>query len=440
MNDLDWARTDEGKQVAFRVYSDSPGEPLVYLPGLLYSIESILEDPPYARLIDRLAEIGPLVLVERQGIAASDPLDTTRDVWDQWSDDVVAVLDHLAIDRASVVSSMVGATIALETALRFPDRIASVVALHPLLPGASADGRDRMLKVVDRDVDGLDELTLAAPSRVREQGFVEWFTHVGRMAASPNSATQFWEAVSRPSGLATRLEAMQTSAMLVCRRGYRDYPGGAQGLAELAARMPTARAVTLDGDDGIVNAGDIDGLVFEIGEFLRGEHRVSSASRPLVSLLFTDIVDSTVSARSVGDADWRAVLDHHDDVIDRSVRRFGGVMVKATGDGALTIFDTPSRALQCAVALRTRLRELGLVVRMGVHLGEIERRGDDVAGLAVHLAARVMAAAGGGQILASAAVPLATLGGGFTFEPSGSRRLKGFDDEFELFRLAETGS
>ena len=156
-----------------------------------------------------------------------------------------------------------------------------------------------------------------------------------------------------------------------------------------------------------------------------------------MSVLFTDLVGSTATARSMGDTDWRTVLDHHDRLIDRTVRRYGGTMVKATGDGALTIFDAPSRALHCAVALREQLARFGLQVRMGVHLGEIERRGDDVAGVAVHLTSRVMSAGNAGDILTTAAVPLATLGGGFTFESRGQHELKGFDDTFELFRLFE---
>ncbi len=439
MDDLDYATTRDGKHVAFRVFSRGPGEPLLYLPGLLYSIESILEDPPYARLINGLAELRPLVLVERQGVAASDPLDATKDVWQQWAANVVAVLDHLGVERASLVSYAVGASIALETAIRFPGRVSSVVALHPVVIRAEADQREsrsRMLKVVDRDSGaGRDELALSAPSRASERGFVDWFVRVGRMAASPGAAAHFWEVVSQPSGLRDRVADIEAPVMLLCRRGYSDYSIGAQGLSEMADRIPNGRLIVLDGADGLANAGDVDGLVFEIAEFLVGDQHSTKPSRPVVSLLFTDLVGSTATARSMGDADWRKVLDHHDRLIDGAVRRYGGTMVKATGDGALTTFDSPSRALQCALALREQLGGVGLGVRMGVHLGEIEGRGADVAGVAVHLAARVMALATAGDILTTAAVPLATMGGGFTFQSCGHHRLKGFDEEFELFRL-----
>ncbi len=440
MEDLEYATTSDGQHVAFRVYSGGPGKPLLYLPGLLYSIESILEDPPYARLINGLAELRPLVLVERRGVAASDPLDYSQDVWEQWVADVVAVVDQLGAERASMIGSFFGANIALETAVRFPDRVASVIALHPRLFPPDTDHeavRDRMLKVVDRHADaGRNELALAAPTRVSEPGFADWFVRVGRMAASPSSATQFWEAASRPSSLRARVGAIEAPVLLLCRRDYADL-GGVDDLTKIAAEIPAGRCVVLEGADGLVNAGDVDGLVFEVAEFLLGERHSATTLRPVVSVLFTDVVGSTATARSMGDTGWRIVLDHHDRLIDRTVRRYGGAMVKATGDGALTIFDAPSRALHCAVALREQLAVLGLQVRFGVHLGEIERRGDDVAGVAVHLSSRVMSVGNAGDILTTAAVPLATLGGGFTFESRGQHVLKGFDDMFELYRLVE---
>ena len=286
---------------------------------------------------------------------------------------------------------------------------------------------------------GRDELTLAAPSRAADPGFVDWFVRAGRMAATPSSAAQFWEAMAEPTGLRERVGAIEAPVLLVGRRDFADFPGGAEDLVEVAGRIPDGRCVVLDGADGLVNSGDVDGLVFEVAEFLGGEPHAARTARPMASLLFTDLVGSTATARSMGDADWRTVLDHHDRLIDRTVRRYGGTMVKATGDGALIVFEAPSRALQCAIALRAQLGDVGLGVRMGVHLGEIEGRGADVAGLAVHLAARVMSAAAEGEILTTAAVPLATLGSGLMFESWGSHELKGFEQEFELFRVVEEG-
>jgi len=439
VTELDYATTPEGRQVAFRTLSSGPGEPLLYLPGLLYSIESVLEDPPYARLINGLAELRPLVLVERRGISASDPVDWSGDVWEQWALDIVAVLDHLGAKHASLMSYLVGANVALEAAARFPNRVSSVVALHPVgLVSDAGDGEmhSRMSKVVERDPDAArNEMVSAFPSRAHDSGFVDWFKRIGRTAASPRTAAQFWAAVMRPTDLRVRLDDITAPVMLLCRRNYGDLSGGVEGLGEVATALPSGRLVVLDGADGLINAGDIDGLLFEVAEFLSDEQRTAKPSRPVAAVLFTDLVGSTEAVRSMGDADWRRVLDNHDRLIDRTVRRHGGTMVKATGDGALTTFDSPSRALRCASEVRSQLAGLELGVRMGVHLGELEGRGEDVAGVAVHLAARIMSMATTGQILVSAAIPLATMGGGFTFQTCGQHQLKGFDQEFEVFEF-----
>jgi class 3 adenylate cyclase len=443
VRDLEYATAGDGTQVAFRVHSSGAGEPILYLPGLLYSIESIFEDPPYAQLINALGELRPLVLVERRGVGASDPLDPSRDVWEQWSLDVVAVLDQLDIERACLIGSIYGADIALQTASRFPSRVASVVAVHPLshLEGFNDDDtRERMSEVVGRAPDaGYRELALAIPSRVHDQGLVDWFVRVGRLGASPKAALEFWSSIMRPNDLRARLGGIEAPVMLIQRR---DYTGGlpeiVEAQREAAARIPKGHLVVLEGADLVVNAGDIDALVFEVAEFLAVGRGVSAPTRPLATLLFTDLVGSTEAVRRRGDNDWRSVLDQHDRLIDRTVRRHGGTMVKATGDGALITFISPSRALRSAVALREQLASLQLQVRVGLHLGEIEGRRDDVAGIAVHLAARVMSMATAGQILTTAALPLATMGGGFTFESRGHHQMKGFAQPFEIYELLTT--
>lgn len=444
MPDLDYATTLDGKQVAFRSYSSGPGEPLIYLPGLLYSIESICEDPPYARLINGLAELRPLVLVERRGVGASDPVAWSDDVWEQWAADVIAVLDRLGVERASIASYAVGANIALQTAARFPNRVAQVVALHPLLLARDLGddaSQARLSRMVDRDPDsGYREMVAACPSRVHDPGFVDWFIHVGRLAASPSAATQFWAAVSAPNDLRDRLDTIEASVLLLCRRDYVDLPDGVEGFREGAARVPNSKALILDGADLPMNAGDIDGLLFEVAEFLSDGQQAAKPLRPLAALLFTDLVASTETVRSMGDEDWRTVLDRHDRLIDETVRHCGGTVVKATGDGALATFDSPSRALRGATALRDQLAGIGRGVRIGLHVGEIEGRGADIAGVAVHLAARIMSIASPGQILTSAAVPLATMGGDTTFRSCGHHRLKGFDEEFEVFEVTGTNA
>jgi class 3 adenylate cyclase/alpha-beta hydrolase superfamily lysophospholipase len=440
VGELRYATTPDGAQVAFRALEGGNGTPIVYLPGMVYSIESIFEDAPYARFVDGLTEMAPVILLERRGIGVSDPLDPERDFYEQWVTDVVAVLDELNVDQAALLGYLIGANIALETALGHPDRVASVVAIHAMVATAGPrleEVRERNQRVVARD-DAAQQQAWAetAPSRASEPAFVDWFQRAGRLAASPRTAAALWDRVLRPGDLDERLAAAEAPVLFLNRRGYTfTMHISLAARQELADALPNGRLVVIDGDDGIPCSGDSTELLYEIAQFL--DHRdAPSATRTLTTILFTDLVDSTTSARDRGDDAWRAVLDHHDHLIERTAHRHGGRVVKTTGDGALTVFDAPTRALRCAAELRTRLADLGVGVRMGLHLGEVETRGPDVAGVAVHLAARVMGTAGDGEIITTAALPLATLGGGFSFETCGARFLKGFDDHFELFRLA----
>ena len=441
MPDLDYATTLDGKQVAFRSSSSGPGEPLIYLPGLLYSIESIFEDPLYARLVNGLAELRPLVLVERRGVGASDPVDWSADVWEQWALDVVAVLDHLGVECASIMSYAVGANIALQTAARFPNHVLNVVALHPALLARDL-GDDavqaRLSKMVDRDPDaGYREMVAACPSRVHDPGFVDWFIHVGRFRLSKCRSPVLGS--RSHNDLRDRLDNIEASVLLLCRRDYVDLPGGAEVFLEGAARVPNSTALVLDGADLPTNAGDIDGLLFEVAEFLSDGQQAAKPSRPLAALLFTDLVGSTETVRSMGDEDWRTVLDRHDQLIDETVRHCGGTVVKATGDGALATFDSPShRAARCDSAQRP----VGWYRTRSPHgaphrRGRRSRRGHCRGGRAPRRT-RIMSIASPGQILTSAAVPLATMGGDTTFQSCGQHRLKGFDEEFEIFEVMRT--
>lgn len=437
---LRYATTPDGAQVCFRVVPGGPGAPLVYLPGLLYSIESIFEDPPYARFIDGLAGLGPVVLMERQGVAASDPLDPARDVWEQWVADVVAVLDEMEIERAALVGYAIGATIALEAALRHPTRVSGVVAMHAMVATSEevADGaRELNQRVVARDEAAAEDAwALSMPSRASEPGFAEWFRRAGRLAASPSTAAMLWDRVLRVNDLDERMVDIGVPVLLIDRRAYVEASLGPIASREaLVGGMAHARHVTLEGADLIPNAGDVDEVLFEIGDFLIGDRGGAASTRLLTTVLFSDLVSSTEAARSHGDDAWRAVLEHHDQLTERCVRRHGGTILKSTGDGVLAIFDSPSRALRCALAIREAIGGVGMQVRIGLHLGEVERHGDDVAGVAVHLAARVMASAGSGEILTTAGIPLATVGSGLAFARRGAVALKGFDDDVELFRL-----
>jgi class 3 adenylate cyclase len=206
----------------------------------------------------------------------------------------------------------------------------------------------------------------------------------------------------------------------------------------LAEHIPGAQLVEVDGEDSLPMLGDTDALLRPIEAFLSGGRQGSEPERELLSVLFTDIVDATGHAARVGDAPWLDLLVAHQDVVRRELDRFGGREVKTIGDGFLATFTSPSTALRCARAIVDAVVPLGLTLRAGLHTGECELMGDDVGGMAVHIAARVAALAGPGDVLASGTVYGTVVGSGLAFDDLGTRELKGVPGQWPLFRLSGT--
>jgi class 3 adenylate cyclase len=222
---------------------------------------------------------------------------------------------------------------------------------------------------------------------------------------------------------------------LVVHAGANDFIRVGHG-RYLAEHIPNARYVELDTADHVPWSSDAD-FVGEIEEFLTGTRRLAPTDRHLATVLFTDIVSSTEQATALGDQAWKERLELHDRAIDRQLARFGGLLVKRTGDGVLATFDGPARAVQCAVAIRDAIRQVGLTIRAGLHTGEIEQRGNDVAGIAVHLAQRVQGVARPGEVLVSRTVVDLVGGSGLQFEDRGEHDLKGVPDPWRLFSVLD---
>jgi class 3 adenylate cyclase len=230
------------------------------------------------------------------------------------------------------------------------------------------------------------------------------------------------------------LPNIQAPTLVIHRTDHPAVP--IDGARYLAEHIPGARFVELPGTDALpYTPTGGDDVLDEVEEFLTGVRPGTPSDRVLATVLFTDIVDSTKRASDLGDAAWRELLDRHDATVRRQLDRYRGTEVKTVGDGFLATFDGPARAIQCALAVRENLQPLGLDVRAGIHTGEIERRGDDVGGIAVHIGARVAALAGAGEVLASSTVKDLVVGSGIPFENRGSHALKGVPDEWRLFAV-----
>jgi class 3 adenylate cyclase len=272
-----------------------------------------------------------------------------------------------------------------------------------------------------------------APSRAGDPRFCRWFARFQRAVASPRVVQAFLRANlemdARPI-----LPLIQAPTLVLHRRDYQFIPI-ANG-RYLAEHIPGARLVELAGTEQSLFWETPEAVLDHVERFLTGMRRGVQSTRMLATVLFTDIVGSTERAEELGDRRWRELLNVHDELTGRLVEEFGGRLVKTTGDGILATFDGPGRAIHAAVALREELAGIGLQLRAGLHTGEVELRGDDVGGLAVHIAARVMAAAGPGEILVSRTVRDLAAGADVTLEDRGRYLLKGLDGDWQLLAVA----
>jgi class 3 adenylate cyclase len=292
----------------------------------------------------------------------------------------------------------------------------------------------RRMQRSNANVRGEDDiLTEVAPSRIADPGFREWYARAGRMGASPSTAPRIWESALRANPRDARLEELACPTLVLHRRENTFVPENVLTLAR--ERIPHAVVVELEGRDHFPFVGDVDAFVAEIAAFV-GERRLPPPERLISVVLFTDLVDSTKRAASLGDAGWKSVLDRHDAAVRAIVGRCGGTVIKTTGDGVLALLPSAGVCLRAATAIRRDLAAEGLDVRIGVHVGDIDRRGDDVSGLAVNIASRAMSKAGAGEVVVTASVVAAVAGQAIEFEPLGTHDLKGVPGAWPLYRTA----
>ena len=271
-----------------------------------------------------------------------------------------------------------------------------------------------------------------APSRMNDPKFVEWAARMERLAASPATIAKIMDLIGE-FDVRHVLPSIRVPTLVMHRRddAFIDF----RHAEYIASEIPGARLVPLDGSDNLFTVGDVDSFLGEVEEFLTGSRYHKEPDRMLATVLFTDICDSTKCAADLGDAAWRQLLERHDSLIRRAFERHRGREVKRTGDGFLATFDGPARALRCAASISEAVRTLGIEVRAGLHTGEVEVMNGDIGGLAVHIGARVMGAAGPGEVLVSSTVKDLVVGSGIGFAERGSHELKGVPGEWRLFAV-----
>jgi pimeloyl-ACP methyl ester carboxylesterase len=405
--------------VAYQVFGEGAID-LVFVPGFISNVEVYWEDPSHARWLRRLGRFARVISFDKRGTGLSDRV-STMPAMDQRMDDVRAVLDAAASQSAAILGVSEGGSLAVLFAATHPERCRALI-----LYGAFAQFSDwfptkekleAFFQYAETKWGTGDNLPVWAPSRKDDKAFKSWFARRERLGASPAAVIELMK-MNSEIDIRGILPAIRVPTLVMHRTA--DRAVSVEGSRALARHIPNARLLELPGEDHLPYLGeDSDRIVDEIEQFLTGTRAVIEPDRVLATVMFTDIVGSTRHASELGDRRWREVLDQHDEIVRREIARFRGREVKTLGDGFLATFDGPARAVRCAKSISDVVRPLGVEVRSGVHTGEIEMKGDDVAGLAVHIAARVAAAASAGQVLVSSTVRDLVAGSGLT--PSRTR-------------------
>jgi class 3 adenylate cyclase/alpha-beta hydrolase superfamily lysophospholipase len=438
-----YARSGDAS-VAYQVVGEGTLD-LLFLPGWISQVEQLWEAPAVRRFLERLSQFTRLILFDRRGSGLSDGLLETHSL-QQDAQDALAVLDAAGSERAALFTYSLGGLVGAVLAADRPERIGALIMYASVARTTWApdydwaptrEERDALTEnnVADWGETSSARLALLAPSVADDPAMATWFSRLQRLAASPGEARTILNAAA---DLDVRETLPRIGVPTLVMHRAQELAWDVRHSRYLAQHIPGARYVELEGADSFPFIGDSDAIVEEIEEFLTGGRSNGHLARALLTVMFTDIVDATARAAELGDANWRDLLARHDEEVRKELSRFGGHEVKTIGDGFLATFDgPPSRALRCALAITGTARELGVEVRVGVHTGECELIGDDVGGMAVHIASRVTGLAGPGEVLVSGTVFGTVVGGPFTFNERGFHELKGVPGRWPLFTLGE---
>jgi class 3 adenylate cyclase len=426
--------------LAYMVVGEGPVDLVWSSPGI--SNVELWDMPFLGELVKRLSSFSRFITFDQRGAGLSDPVPLhALPTLEERMDDFRAVLDAAGSERAAIVGQGHGGPTCILFAGTYPDRVSSLVLYDTYArwmrdddypAGMPADVTARFRKSVRNlwgtggSIEGFN------PSAAHDEEARRRWATMERMGASM-AAIDALMAMWTETDVRDILPSIRVPTLVIHRTDDVQFRAGHGRY--LAESIPGAKYVEFPGSDHFWVGEDLDLIPGEIEEFVTGRRSEVAADRVLATVMFTDIVDSTARASEIGDHSWRRLLDRHDDIVGRQLDRYRGNVVQHTGDGVMATFDGPGRAITCACAIRDAVRSLGLEVRAGLHTGEIERRGDNVSGVGVHIAARVASLAGAGEVLVSSTVKDLVVGSGIAFEDRGIHALKGVSDEWRLLSV-----
>jgi class 3 adenylate cyclase len=426
--------------VAYQVVGDGPLD-LLYCYGLGSHIELSWDIPAFAELLSRLAAFSRLIFFDRRGTGASDALSrNAMPTWEEWTEDIVAVLDAAGSKRTAILASLDAGPIAILFTAMHPEVVSALVLYntsgrymeaddYPI--GVSPESIDALIGLVASGWGTSDLFRLVNPSLADDPESLRALSKAARSSVTPRSAAAQYDYILRNQDVRSVLPLIQVPTLVL---NVNDSPFVPLALARyLADHIDGATFTEIPGGNLLVDTDNV--VADEVAEFLTGHRPVFKVERILATVLFTDIVGSTAQAASLGDQRWRSLLDAHDKTVREQLKRFRGTEINTTGDGFVASFDGPGRAIGCALAITEATGKLGVELRVGLHTGECEVRGDDLGGLAVHIAARVGALAAPGEVLVSGTVKDLVVGSGIEFGDRGEHELKGVPGTWKLYSV-----
>jgi class 3 adenylate cyclase len=433
----------DGVGIAYQVVGEGESDLVVAFPYVSH-LDLLWENPPLTHFMRRLGSFARVILFDRRGVGLSDPVEKAATL-EERMDDVRAVMDAAGCEHAALLGMSEGSTMCMLFAATYPERTSALVLWGAMARSTEADDypwappKEALVEANEELIAPLwgrgATLDIFSPSLAGNARAREFQARFERQAASPMRVWQLVE-MFLDTDVRGALPLIQAPTLVLHRRG--DRAVNYRAARWLAEQIEGSRYVELEGEDHFPWVGDSEAALAAIEEFLTGVRPGPAPERVLATVLFTDIVDSTRLATEVGDRRWRDLLEQHHALVREQLERFEGREIKTTGDGFLAIFDGPTRAAECARAIADEMPSLGIEVRAGLHTGEVELIGDDVGGIAVHVAARIAALADARTVLVSRTVRDLAAGSGVDFEPFGSRELKGVPDEWEIFSVAAT--
>jgi class 3 adenylate cyclase len=440
-----FVRNAAGLAIAYSALGSGSPE-LLWVPNFTSHVDALWIFDLAKPFLGGLSRIGRILQFDQPGTGASDRVaPDALPTMEQWMDDVRVVMDAEGVEKATLIAEDSGGPVALLFAATHPERVRSVVVINSYARMERAPGypwgfppelRPKALKRWAEIWGTGRQLEMTAPAYAADPAMLRKWAIIERMSASPAMAAALFRMISAID-VRDVLPAVRVPVLVMHHRA--DPWIRVEHGRYLAEHIPGAQYVELPGDAHYAYAlGNVTNVMEHIAEFVTGVPRiVEDAERVLTTLLFTDIVDSTLRAVEMGDKAWRELLDRHDAIVKELVARYRGRIVKSTGDGSLVMFDGPARAVRCAGDIRAAMRTLGVVVRSGLHTGEVELRGDDIGGVAVHVAARVEALAGPDEVLVSQTVKDLTIGSKIEYDERGEHELKGMPGRWRVYAARE---